>query len=199
MKITMLNGIGCACQERQALSGITFNTAPTSDWECQDWKFWHEELVKAFMAGAFKSRIKYSRDEAIRLSNQVFVTWWNKLVGTFSTKNFCGYESQWFAYFKSVGLESILSYFQGFFVPVATSAIKVTESATEAVSNIADAAKNTSKTAAWLIPTVLVLGTVFVGAYAYKNFIQRDNKIALRPSLSGAKRKYKPSRKKRKA
>lgn len=196
----MLSGLGCDCQQQSGLRGtITFNTAPTSDWECQDWKFWHEELVKAFMAGAFKSRIKYSQPDAVRLANQVFVTWWNKLVGSFSSKNFCGYESQWFNYFRSVGLESILSWFQGIFIPVATSAVKVTESATEAISNIADAAKNTTKTAKWLIPTILILATVGVGAYTYKNYIRGNEKVKLRPSLSGTKRKSRPARKKKRA
>ena len=146
LPITMLNGLGCGCENHKSmpmiqtfgLGAIAFNTEPTSDWSCQDWKYWHEELVKAFAEGKFASRIKYTKPEALRNANLVFNQWWSKLSGFFTKHQFCGYDSQFFAYFKSVGLENILSYFQGIVVPVASGAASVTE-------NVANTATNASR------------------------------------------------------
>ena len=170
-----LNGYGCS-PALMGFGAITFNTTPTSDWSCSDWKFWHEELVKAFMAGRFASQIRYSQQEAIRLSNQVFMQHWERLSGFFTKHQFCGYESQFFHYFKSVGLDNILSYFQAVITPTAESAGTITENVTDTAStiteNVADTASSATKTLKWLVPTLLVGAGVALSFYVYNNFIK---------------------------
>lgn len=176
--IGRVNGLGCNCQ---GLQGISYSTQPTTEWTCQEWMLWHQELVKAFMGGKFKSGIKYTQGEATRLSNQVFTEWWDKLVDWFSNKRMCGYESQFYNYFRSVGLDNVLSYIQALLVPTTQTVTSTIENVGKTVENISEGAAGTGKTLKWLLPLVLLGGVVFVGSYAYKNYIKGNEKIKVSP------------------
>ncbi|MCW5910944.1 MAG: hypothetical protein KIT62_07715 [Cyclobacteriaceae bacterium] len=157
----------------------TFRDTPTKDWDCAQWMIWHKDLVKAFMAGAFASNIKYTQDKAIENANNVFIVHWNKSA-SFMNSNFCGYKSDFFNYFKSVGLGDILSYFQAVFTPTATAttevvssgakaATNVAQSAGQAVENVAKGIENTSSVTKWLLPAVAVTLVAGIGYLFFTN------------------------------
>lgn len=182
MQITMLNGVAgypnpLGLTRTFGLGAITFSTEPTSDWTCADWKFWHEELVKAFKAGRFASGIKYSDADAIRLANQVFNIWWSRLSSFISKHQFCGYESSFFNYFKTVGLDNILSYFQAVITPTAEAAGNVASNASQTVTKVSEVASNTATVAKWIAPALLTVAAVGLGWYLYKNHIQGNQKL----------------------
>ena len=166
------------------VQSITFSTQPNSDWSCNDWMIWHKALVQAFVGGKFASGIKYSQAEAYNQANKVFNQWWDKMNSFFSSKIWCGYNSEFYNYFKSVGNTAVLSFIASLVNPlsnsvktVANTTEKVTSSATQTVENVADTAKNTTETTKWVLP-VLVVGAIgLVGTYLYKNYIKGNSRV----------------------
>jgi hypothetical protein len=193
MPITMLNGLGCpqcagtcSTPARRPLGDpavVKFNSTPTSDWTCDDWMIWHKQLVQAFQNGSFKSGIKYPKDQAIGLANQVFIQWWKDVVSWFSYNySFCGYGSDFLNYFKSVGMTDHISAVAGTVTPIISSAPKVADSAAKVVENTAKAAENTTSVAKWLVPTIVVGGVALVGVYLYKNYAKGNKRVKVGPA-----------------
>jgi hypothetical protein len=183
-----LKGLGCGpacgCQQMNGLGAIVYNSTPTSDWSCGDWMVWHQELVKAFMGGKFASGIKYSQQDAINNANKVFAQWWDK-AASISDSNFCGYNSGFLEYFKSVGYTDHISYIAGILTPIfkgGTNASSAVQKTGEAAENAADAAKNTTKTLQWLLPVGVVTVVALVGGYVYKNYIKGNSRVKVGPA-----------------
>jgi hypothetical protein len=156
--------------------GVAFSDTPTSKWSCIQWMQWHQNLVKAFKEGRFASRIKYSDADAIRLSNQVFIEHWNRLKTLFDKKDFCGYSSDFFNYFRAVGLSDILSFVQALVNPVVSTGIKVVEGGEKVVTNVVDTVSSTTNALKWVVPVVLVVGIGGVSWWAYNNYIAPQRK-----------------------
>lgn len=212
MPIQMLNGpMGCpdcggTCGQRPVMgfgstapTQILFNSTPTSDWTCNDWMLWHQLLVQAFMAGKFKSGIRYSKADATKNANSVFMQWWNQVVSWFSYNySFCGYGSDFLNYFKSVGLTDHISALAATITPIVSSAPKISESVTKVVTNTVDTAANTTSVAKYLVPGIVVLAVGGIGYFVYKNYLKGNKKIKIGPAQLGAapKRKKKKSKSK---
>lgn len=222
MTITMLNGLGCGCQDAGApmLSGygkvINFNTAPVINtyvydrdgyWNCNDWMTWHQKLVEAFMQGRFASKIKYSPADALKKANEVFMIWWNKQSWYNYATDQCMLLNQTFRkYFNNTAKLNLDAVYSAAATPfdVATNLIDaggdVVENIAAVVENVSESAKNTSGVLKWLLPTLLVGIVVAGGFYVHKNYIKGDDKIRMpRPSLSGVKRKSRKVTKRKKA
>ncbi len=173
----------------------TYKSTPDSSWDCSMWMIWHKALVSAFTAGSFQSGIKYSQAKAIENANNVFVVHWNKSAGIYN-RSFCGYSSDFFSYFKLVGLTDILSYFQAVVTPTANTAANVVSSTTKAVENVAhatenvsEAAQNTASVTKWLVPVVLV---TIVGGVLYFGF---KNPSKIIPGVGSVVKRKKVSKK----
>ena len=172
---------------------IRFSTTPDNSadgravkWTCADWMNWHKQLVQAFKNGQFKSKIKYSDAIALSQTNIIFMSWWDKKKTLFDKKDFCGYSSDFFAYFKKAGLSDILSYLQAIVVPivggtanVAESAGNVLTTAGKTVENVADTAKNTTGAAKYLVPIAVAGAVALAAAYVYKHYVKEDEKVKL--------------------
>lgn len=172
--------------------GVEFSNTPTSKWSCIQWMQWHQNLVKAFKEGRFASRIKYSDADAIRLSNEVFIVHWNRLKTLFDKKDFCGYGSDFFNYFRAVGLSDILSFVQALVNPVVSTGIKVVEGGEKVVTNVVDTVSSTTGALKWVVPTVLVIGIGGVAWWGYNQYIAPQRKAMGRVSR---KRKIRKSKK----
>jgi hypothetical protein len=143
---------------------VKFNSTPTKDWTCENWMQWHSALLVAFKEGRFKSGIKYSDAAALMNANKVFTEWWNRLVGTFSSKTLCGYRSEFYTYFKKAGLsDSVLSYFQSIVTPTLKATGKITENVTETVTNVSEGANNLSK----YFTLLIWIAAIGLGYYAF--------------------------------
>lgn len=166
------------------LGAIAWTDSPTSDWACADWMYWHQQLVKASLAGSFPSKIKYSQADALKNANTIFLQWW-KSTASFTKSNFCGYKSDWYAYFDSVGLgDEVLSYFQA----ATSGAVKLTETVTQTAQKVLDTASNTASVTKYLLPIALIGAVGLVGMYAYNHYVRLDGS---RRSLRGVRRKRK--------
>lgn len=152
----------------------TFRDTPTSDWDCSLWVIWHKSLVAAFQAGAFASGLKYTQAKAIENANNVFTIHWNK-TASFRNSNFCGYNSTFFTYFKTVGLTDILSYFQAIITPTAKAATEVVSSGAKSVENVAAAVENTSDLTKWLVPGIALTVSVALLFFGYQNYLKPQN------------------------
>jgi hypothetical protein len=162
---------------------IKFNSKPTSDWTCDDWLIWHKMLVQAFMNGSFASRINYSKDEAIKLANQVFIQWWKDVVSWYSSNySFCGYGSDFLTYFKSVGMTDHISALAATITPIVSTAPKVAESAAKTVENTAKAAENTTAVATWIVPVVVVGSVTLLSYFLYKNYAKGNRRVKVGPA-----------------
>ncbi len=166
-------------------------------WGCADWMIFHKRLVEGFIAGRFASQKKYTKEQAIELSNQVFRQHWERNATFFSSLRACGYASEFFSYFKSVGLNDVLNAFQQVanigtkaIDTVATSTTKVIDSSAKTlvnvvddtgrvVTNLTDGAGNITQLAKYAIPVLIGGVVIFVGAHAYKNFIKGDGRISV--------------------
>lgn len=147
-----------------SLEAVTYKSKPSSDWIGADWLTWHKSLVDAFKNGRFKSGIKYPYDKSVELANNVFNVWFEKNA-SFKVKNFAGYDSQFFAYFKSVGLENILSIFQ----QVANVGTNVVTNTGEVVTNVSGAARGASEsiqTIGKFLPYIILVVALLI-AYFY--------------------------------
>lgn len=158
-----------------SLTVPTHQSTPNSSWECSQWMAWHKALVSAFKNGLFASKIKYPEAKAIENANNVFNPHWSKSAGWYNSGR-CGYSSDFFNYFKSVGLSDILSYIQAVITPTASTAANVVSSGTKAVENVAKAAENVSEAAQntasvtkWLVPAVLITVVGGVLYFGFKN------------------------------
>lgn len=123
----LLNGLGDA-------TFIAWDSIPNpdNDWNCLDWKIWHQELSK-----------KYGRAKA----NELWEREWQKQGGLDYSVNWCKYNSDWVEYFESVGLDK-----RSIFSMVFTGAGKLIDTA----DNVVDAANNTSKMLKWALPLVIL-------------------------------------------
>lgn len=200
MPITMLSGLrglgcgsDCGCNKKQGLGSygkvITLNTQPVINnvpgidrdgyFNCSDWMMWHGKLVEAFKGGKFKSGIRYSDAQALKLANEVFTIWWNK-------QNLLSYTSICYAgntdfrnWWKRSGLASQSLQEVGTsaydFVTqtqkkVLDTAGNVVDSAGNIIENSADAASNLTKALKYVIPVTVVGVIGLVGYYLYKNY-----------------------------
>lgn len=172
-------------------------------WNCSDWKTFHQGLVQWFMEGRFQSKIKYSQADAIAQANKVFSTHWENNAGFFSSLRSCAYDSTWYAYFKSVGLTQTINIFQEIanagtkvVTKTADSTVKVHSAVTDAVVGTAQSAgkslvnvvdnaggivSNVTGMAKYVGPVLIGGVVLFVGTYAYKNFIKGDERISVGP------------------
>lgn len=180
--------LGCCCQQNlPALGnvvqpGIAFNTQPDTPtkWGCADWMFWHQQLVKAFMEGKFASRINYPRSEAIRLSNQVFMEWWKKQVSFWDSRYWCAYNTDFFNYFKSVGLTDHMSFIAGIVTPLIGGATEVSANTAQTAANITETTSKTSNTLKYVLPILLVAAAAGTGYYVYKNYIKGNKRVKVK-------------------
>lgn len=203
MPIMMLNGLGCDCQNQSTVSFMgfgevtvpKFSDTPTTDWTCAQWMMWHKDLVRAFEAGLFASKIKYTHEAAIQNANDVFRIHWDKNSKWYNSLQFCGYSSDFFDYFKSVGLTDILSYFQGIITPAASTAVNVTSTAQSVVENAADTVANTTSVAKYAVPLLVGGLAIGVGYYVYKNYLKGNKKVKVGP-LGGPPKKRRTKKKK---
>lgn len=189
-----MNGLG-------ALSVISFTSNPTSSWSCNDWVTWHQELVKAFEQGKFQSGIKYNHADALANAKKVFLVWWDKTISMWSWKTTCGYNTDFYNYFKSVGISENITFIASLTSPIAngiknlsTSTGNVITSTGQTVESATNAAANTASTLKWLVPTIVVSLVVGLGYYGYTHYIKGNEKIKIpKPSLGGlpAKKKVK--------
>ena len=159
-------------------------------WECADWMNFHKGLVRFFMEGRFKSRAKYPKAEATNKANEVFMQHWQRNAGFFSSLRNCGYTSEFFTYFKAVGLTDVLSILQAVIVPTAKTVTDVTETVSTTVSKTSDAAgkaivnagdtiANTTGLAKYLIPIALSAVALGTGIYIYKNYVKGDKQVSI--------------------
>lgn len=176
----------CGCSGQSGLGEILFSSEPDKPekWTCTDWMNWHKALVQAFKQGKFKSGIKYSDADAIKMANEVFMTWWDKIVSgffSFDSRQFCGYDSGFYTYIKSVGLTDVLSYFQAVLTPVASGATEVVQSTVDTTTNAVDATGGIVNTLKTLIPLALTGLVVAGGYYVYKNYLKGDRQLQIGP------------------
>jgi hypothetical protein len=157
-------------------------------WSCSDWMNFHKGLVKFFMEGRFKSKIRYAKPQAIEQANQVYMQHWERNANFWSSLRMCGYAGEFYSYFKSVGLTDVLSILQAIVVPTTNTTVNVVDTTTRTIEKTADAAgktivnagdalANTTGIAKYAIP-VAVGGAVFlVGAYLYKNYVKGNKRV----------------------
>jgi hypothetical protein len=153
-------------------------------WECSDWLSFHKGVVRFFEEGRFASRVKLSKKDAIAKTNDVFMQHWERNAGIWSSLRLCGYGSEFYNYFKSVGLTGVTNIVQNVFqtassvVQTTTNAIdKTTASAGNAIVNTTDTISNTAKLAKYVVPIALGSAVVFVGAYVYKNYVKGNSRV----------------------
>jgi len=156
-------------------------------WECNDWMIFHKGLVKWFKEGRFKSKIKYQEKDAIAKTNEVFVGHWSRASWTLAK---CGYGSEFHTYFTRVGLNSIFSRVQDFSVAAGDKTSKIVDSASNTLVNTVDntgkiidgatgTLSNFTNLAKYVVPVAIGGVVLFVGAYAYKNFIKGNSRISI--------------------
>lgn len=167
-------------------------------WTCADWVVFHKGLVQWFKEGRFQSKIKYSAEDANKQANQVVTQHWERNATFTSSLKLCGYGSAFYNYFVSVGMSDVVTSFlqriantgvkfaEGTadnVTKVATSAqkslVNVVDSAGNVVTSVVDTAGSVASTAKYVLPVLIGGVVLFVGAYAYKNFIQGDGRISI--------------------
>lgn len=164
-------------------------TGATVTWDCNDWMLWHKSLIKLFMGGYTTSAIKYTQEKAIELSNQVFKQHWTKASAALTR---CGYTNDFYQYFNQVGLADIFNLAHrtansavekgGKIVDsVSTTLVNVVDDAGEVVTGVTGTVSNVAGMAKYAVPVLIGGVVLFVGAYAYKNFIKGDERVQVGP------------------
>lgn len=164
------HNIGRFAGQMNHFETIKFNSTPNKNWSAQDWLLWHKLLVQAFQDGKFQSGIKYSLTVAIQNANNVFRQWWEK-EANFTASNFAGYDTDFYNYFKSVGLTSILSYLQAVVTPIVGGSAKLAESGGRVIETVGKAGENVTKGISFtgkLIPIAVIAAIILVGFIVYK-------------------------------
>lgn len=132
---------------------ITADSIPQRDtwgwepyWSCEEYMQWHKLNVQ-----------QYGADVA----NQKFVSAWSELDTFDHNYNWCKYNREFTAYFKSYGIDvgNILS-------DIVTAGGNVVDS----VTNVTQAASNTTQMLRWIIPVAVIAALIIAGMWAYKNF-----------------------------
>ncbi|MEK9157684.1 MAG: hypothetical protein AAB638_00690 [Patescibacteria group bacterium] len=175
----------------QPNTSLTTKTAVT--WTCADWLVFHKGLVKWFTEGRFASKVKLAPEAATIKANEVFKGHWDRNASTLLTR--CGFGSEFFGYFNTVGLFSIFNLTHRTanagvekvskiadnastsLVNVLDTAGKVGESAAGAVKGGVDTVSNVAGLAKYIVPVGLGVTGLLVVAYVYKNYIKGDSKI----------------------
>lgn len=161
----------------------------TVTWDCNDWMLWHKFLIKLFMKGQVASKIKYPQDKATELANQVFKQHWTKASAALTR---CGYTAEFYQYFNQVGLSDIFNLAHrtansavekgGKIVDsVSTTFVNVLDDAGEVVTGVTGTVSNVAGMAKYAVPVLIGGVVLFVGAYAYKNFIKGDERVQVGP------------------
>jgi hypothetical protein len=177
LPIQMLNGpLGCDCTgDNSLLSGIgsygkeiKWDTEPVINtyswnrdgfWDCNDWKTWHSKI-----------EAKYGTARA----NEVFMTWWNKQ-GTFAYAQDCYLFNQDFRnWWKSKKLpsETLTEFVTNSFDFITGAQDNILDAGGNVIANTANAASSVTKTASWLIPTLLVAAGAAVVYVGYKRYVK---------------------------
>lgn len=164
-------------------------TGVTVKWSCNDWMLWHKSLIKLFMGGYTTSKIKYTQEKATELSNQVFLQHWAKASVLLTG---CGFSEDFYKYFNSVGLASIFNVSHRLKHGAIDKGTKVVDSVSDTFVNVVDDAGdivtgvtgtvgNVAGMAKYAVPVLIGGVVLFVGAYAYKNFIKGDERVQVGP------------------
>lgn len=167
--------------------GLGVLDTPTDDWECFQWVNWHKHLVKTYRDAG------YTEEQAKQYAKSIFLTWWDKINTFWGSLNWCGYGSEFFNYFKSVGVTEHLSILAKVSAPIIsattnvaesagnilTDAGKIGENASSAAGDVTKGAGNTAKVLKVLLPVTLVALAGGAAYYAYKHFLKGDEKIKL--------------------
>jgi len=157
-------------------------------WSCSDWMNFHKGLVKFFMEGRFKSKVRLAQPQAIEQANDVFMQHWERNANFWSSLRMCGYGGEFYNYFKNVGLTDVLSILQSIVVPTTNTTASVVETTTRTIDKTAEAAgktienagdtlANTTGVAKYAIPVAIGGAILLVGLYVYKNYIKGDNRV----------------------
>jgi hypothetical protein len=158
-----------------------------SDWTCNDWVLFHKAILQWFKEGRLASKIKYPNDQALVLANQVFRQHWDRASWTLTR---CGYTSDFSTYFKSVGLSDILNFAQKAVAKGKETAaavgnsgaktlVNTVDTAGQIVNNVGGGIANIAGAAKYILPVAIGGVVIFVGVYAYKNFIKGNSRISV--------------------
>lgn len=207
MKITMLDGFGCAECNKDAVSvnyrrgncvglptlqgfglgsygkQIEWNTEPViNNYPWNRDGYWD---CNDWMTWHKKIAAKYG----VARANEVFIIWWNKQ-GFAAYGQDCMYVNKTFRdYFKSVGLsiDGMATYVMA---PVdliyntqqtvADTANQVVDDAGNIITNTTGAASSTTGVLKGIIPVAVGLAAVGVGFYIYKHYIKGNSRIKAR-------------------
>ena len=139
---------------------ITSDSTPNYDtgfvgnngWDCTDWMSFHKALVAT-----------YGQADA----NAKWQSAWDAQAWNARPYNWCEYESGFYDYFKSQGI-NVGDLTAAVLVPASEAVSTVATDASNVVSNTANAASSLS---GWLLPlTVLALGVG--GVFLYQDFVK---------------------------
>jgi hypothetical protein len=202
--ILELNGLGKTTpiiydpkRNKWALPNTSVGHNKKVDWNCYDWMKFHQLLVEWFEKGKSPSGIKFSKPDAIKQANKIFLEHFNKQNVLGSWLDLCGYKGQFASYMTSVGLQDIITTFaKGYNAlfrtaekgidsvekvanTTANTLVNTVDNAGKAVVNVSEGVSNISNVGKYLVPVAIGGVVLFVGAYVYKNYIKGDNQIAV--------------------
>jgi hypothetical protein len=178
--------IGCGCQ-RPAVG--FFASAPDatnpdsipntsvidSTWDCSQWITWHKANVSAYGQSA---------------ANDKFQQYWSQLSTWDSAYNFCKYQSDFYNYFKSQGIDT------GWWLShLFVDASQIVNNTGSAAVNLSNAATNTTKVIQWLLP-ISVIALVGIGALNLKKSYANYSTSSPRLSVNGYKKAHKKEKRK---
>lgn len=154
-------------------------------WDCNDWMLWHKALVKMFMKGQVESGIKYTSEKATELANQVFKQHWTRASAALTR---CGYTSDFYQYFNSVGLASIFNLAHRTANATVQKGSKIVDSVSNTLVNVVDDAgeivtgatstvSNVANLGKYLVPVAIGGVVLLVGGYVYKNYIAGNARV----------------------
>lgn len=177
-----------------AVPNRSLSTKKEVKWGCEEWLAWHKAMVDKGIRGTWGSKKKFTKAQAIEIANKAFRQNWANSSGYWNSLS-CGYTSEFFNYFKSVGLSDMLNIFQAgknSLVNVAskgittseniansalTTADNVVKSAGNAITDTAEGVSNITGMGKYIVPVIIGGVVLFVGVYAYKNFIKGNERI----------------------
>lgn len=120
------------------------NWGPDSYWSCGDWKRFAEQLVAA-----------YGKEQAL----VVFGAYWDQQDSFEHAYNWCKYDGDFVAYFKSLGVTDDRNPF--------AKGWGIAGDAISTVGNTVEGAKNASGMVKYLIPVLVGLAAIGISYYGY--------------------------------
>lgn len=140
---------------------ITADSTPDLDdwgwddyWKIEDWMRWHSLMVKKF---------------GIDKANQTFLLWWNKQTTGANPLDAKSFNTSFRTYAKKYKFLDALYGGASFLKPFGAITDTIS-SGSDVVSNVGDAAKNTSNVLKWAVPVAVLSVVIIAGVILYKKY-----------------------------